>query len=170
MTTLKLTPQPWYREPWPWLLMSGPAIVVVAGVITTVIAFRTADGLVADDYYKQGLTINQTLKREQRAAALGVHASLLYTPEQARVRVTLEGVAPPALTLRLAHPTRAGRDQVVALQLMQPGAYEGVLPPGLMGQSDAGRWLTTLETPDWRVAGVWINPARAPLRLEAVAR
>lgn len=170
MTTLKLTPQPWYREPWPWLLMSGPAVVVVAGVITTVIAFRTADGLVADDYYKQGLTINQTLKREQRAAALGVRAGLLYTPEQARVRVTLEGVAPPALTLRLAHPTRAGRDQVVALQLVQPGAYEGVLPPGLMGQSDAGRWLTALETPDWRVAGVWINPARAPLQLEAAAR
>ena len=24
------TPKPWYKEPWPWLLMSGPAIVVVA--------------------------------------------------------------------------------------------------------------------------------------------
>ena len=22
--------QPWYREPWPWILMAGPAIVVVA--------------------------------------------------------------------------------------------------------------------------------------------
>lgn len=170
MTTLKLTPQPWYREPWPWLLMSGPAIVVVAGVITTVIAFRTADGLVADDYYKQGLTINQTLKREQRAAALGVRAGLLYLPEQARVQVMLEGVAPQALTLRLAHPTRAGRDQVVALQLLRPGLYEGALPPGLMGQRDAGRWLTALETPDWRVAGVWLDPASAPLRLEAAAR
>ena len=23
---------PWYRHPWPWLLMLGPAIVVVAGM------------------------------------------------------------------------------------------------------------------------------------------
>ena len=25
---------PWYREPWPWILISGPAIVVVAGMAT----------------------------------------------------------------------------------------------------------------------------------------
>ena len=56
--------QAWYREPWPWLVMSGPAIVVVAGIGTAIIAFRTSDGLVADDYYKQGLVINQTLKRD----------------------------------------------------------------------------------------------------------
>ena len=39
---------PWYRHRWPWFLMSGPAIVVVAGVITTIIAVRTADPIVAN--------------------------------------------------------------------------------------------------------------------------
>ena len=57
--------QPWYREPWPWLIMLGPAVVIVAGVITTVIAFKTSDGLVADDYYKQGLAMNKTLARDR---------------------------------------------------------------------------------------------------------
>ena len=33
MTTLTIA-KPWYREPWPWLLMLGPAVVVVAGFIT----------------------------------------------------------------------------------------------------------------------------------------
>ena len=42
------TTQPWYRHPWPWILMAGPAIVVVAGIATAVIAVRTADPLVAD--------------------------------------------------------------------------------------------------------------------------
>ena len=37
-------PQPWYRERWPWILMSGPAAVIVAGAITTWIAFASADG------------------------------------------------------------------------------------------------------------------------------
>ena len=40
--------KPWYREPWPWILMSGPAAVVVAGSITAVIAIRTADPVVAN--------------------------------------------------------------------------------------------------------------------------
>lgn len=39
---------PWYREPWPWILMSGPAVVVVAGCVTAVIAIRTADPMVAN--------------------------------------------------------------------------------------------------------------------------
>jgi len=40
--------KPWYREPWPWILMSGPAVVVVAGTVTAVIAIRTADPVVAN--------------------------------------------------------------------------------------------------------------------------
>ena len=36
----------------------GPAAVIVAGVYTTILAFSSTDGLVADDYYKQGLMIN----------------------------------------------------------------------------------------------------------------
>jgi hypothetical protein len=57
--------KPWYREPWPWLLMAGPAAVIVAGGITTWIAFATFDGLVVEDYYRRGLNINATLACEQ---------------------------------------------------------------------------------------------------------
>ena len=47
MNPLKLTQpaQVWYREPWPWIIMSGPAIVVVAGIATLVIAITSSDGL-----------------------------------------------------------------------------------------------------------------------------
>jgi hypothetical protein len=34
--------KPWYREPWPWFLMAGPGLVVVAAIATAVIAFRGA--------------------------------------------------------------------------------------------------------------------------------
>lgn len=34
---------PWYKEPWPWLLMSGPAIVVVACIITIYLAYSNYD-------------------------------------------------------------------------------------------------------------------------------
>ena len=71
MKTLLTPTKPWYREPWPWLLMSGPAIVVVAGIITTVLAVRTHDGLVVDDYYKQGLAVNKDLSRDLAAKKIG---------------------------------------------------------------------------------------------------
>ena len=38
--TLRGDKQPWYKERWPWILMAGPAIVVVAGVTTAWITKR----------------------------------------------------------------------------------------------------------------------------------
>ena len=57
--------------------MAGPAVVIVAGVITLWLAVRSSDGLVTDDYYKQGLAVNQVLERDHRAAALGLRADLI---------------------------------------------------------------------------------------------
>jgi len=53
--------RPWYRERWPWILMSCPAIVVVAGLGTAAIAVATADPLVTEDYYRKGLAINREI-------------------------------------------------------------------------------------------------------------
>lgn len=77
---------PWYREPWPWLLMLGPLIVIIAGVITAYLAVVTSDGLVEDDYYKQGLTVNRRTERDQRAAELGVAAEFVLGEEGRRMR------------------------------------------------------------------------------------
>jgi len=118
---------PWYRERWPWILMSGPAAVIVAGAVTTWIAFATSDGLVADDYYKRGLAVNVVLEREQAAAKRGIAARI--ERRGATMRVELSGDAPPMLLLRLAHATRAGQDVQLRLERGADGAYEAALPP-----------------------------------------
>jgi len=150
--------QAWYREPWPWILMAGPAIVVVAGLVTAWLAVRSDDGLVFDDYYKQGLAINQTLGRADAAARRGIEAELYLV--DGRVRVLLGAAAPGALRLRLAHPTRAGMDQSLELTKVGQGIYEGRLQP-----LRAGRWHVVLEQRDWRLAGDWIVPAAGALTL-----
>ena len=38
----------WYKHRWPWLLMAGPATVLIAGFITMWISFSGADALVVD--------------------------------------------------------------------------------------------------------------------------
>lgn len=40
--------RPWWREPMMWVVLGGPAIVVVAAIATGVIAWRGADTLVLD--------------------------------------------------------------------------------------------------------------------------
>lgn len=52
---------PWWRYPLVWLVIAGPATVVVAGLVTAFIAFRSADPVVATDYYRRGIEINKTL-------------------------------------------------------------------------------------------------------------
>lgn len=150
--------QPWYREPWPWILMAGPAVVVVAGLVTAWLAVRSNDGLVVDDYYKQGLGINRTLGRSDAAARLGITAEIHLA--DGRVRVLLGAAGGGALILQLAHPTRAGLDQRIPLTQVRPGVYEGRVQP-----LRPGRWYVLLEQRDWRLAGEWTLPAAGALTL-----
>jgi len=122
-----IAPAPWYRHPWPWILMSGPAIVVAAGLFTAVLAVRSADGLVAEDYYKQGLAINRVLDRTRHAAELPVAARLAF--DGAVVRVTLSETSPASAGLRftLLHPALPAHDQAVTLEPVSRNVYEGRL-------------------------------------------
>ena len=57
--------RPWWRYGLVWLVIAGPAVVVVAGTVTAVIAARGADPVVASDYYRRGIEINRQLARER---------------------------------------------------------------------------------------------------------
>lgn len=52
---------PWWRVPTAWLVMGGPATVVVAGLVTAVIAVRGADPEVGPSAVPRAIT---TLKIE----------------------------------------------------------------------------------------------------------
>ena len=152
------TPNPWYRQPWPWLLMAGPAIVVVAGFITLALAIQSSDGLVADDYYKQGKAINMTITRDAQARALGYRAQLELSAE-GRVALKFDDAAPKAklLKLTLHHPTRAGFDREILLSRNPDNIYTAAMAP-----IDASRWSMTLEDESrtWRLTGDWSSGQR----------
>ena len=137
---------PWYKEPWPWILMAGPAAVVVAGIATTWIAFAGADGLVADDYYKRGLAVNAMLAREQAAERLGIAADLERSG--GTLRVSLRGISPEFIFIKLVHPTRANLDLRLRLERKAAHIYEVPLPA-----LAAGRWRVIIEDPrgEWRI-------------------
>lgn len=151
-------PLPWYRHRWPWLLMAGPFVVVIAGFITLWLALSSDDGLVAEDYYQRGLTIQQTLHRSERARTLGLVAYLRLTPEQISLRLQSNDPRfplPVALRITLSHPTRAGLDRTLLLH-ESDGEYRAKyrLP-------SAGHWLVQIEDEagTWRLLGSVILPA-----------
>lgn len=151
--------RPWYREPWPWILMAGPAAVVIAGFVTLWLAISSDDGLVTEDYYKQGLAISRVLDRDARADSLGLKAK--GRAEGGAIRLALsarKGTAlPQALTLRIVYPARAGKDQSIRLRATGEGRYEGSYFP-----LAPARWLLVLEDPGktWRITGTlaWPGP------------
>lgn len=52
-----------------WLVLGGPALVVVAAIATAVIAARGADPVVDPDYYQKGVNINEQLRNANKSLA-----------------------------------------------------------------------------------------------------
>jgi hypothetical protein len=64
----------WWRFGHVWLLISGPAIVVVASFITLYLAVVGMDPVLDEDYYRKGLEINRTLSDNPSSLAPAVQA------------------------------------------------------------------------------------------------
>lgn len=158
-----IAPSPWYRQRWPWLLMAGPAIVVVAGFVTLWLAISTDDGVISDDYYKRGLLINRELLRSQRAEAMGLSAELHVAPSgavQLGLAAGVDAPLPGTVTLKLVHPTQSGQDRSIVLTRGPGNLYVGDF-----GAAPAGRWLVSVETPQWRLPAAEITGGLASVTL-----
>jgi len=146
--------------------MLMPATAVVAGFITLWLAITSFDGLVADDYYKQGLAINQTLAKVVAARDSGLVGTVRFSSES--VGVILEakpGVAlPDKLLLTLAHPTKSGMDQRFVLE-RRDGAYVGAVDVAIT----SAHWKVLLEDEarSWRLSGTAFLPTETELRLNS---
>ena len=157
-TTINKGSKPWYREPWPWLLMIGPSVVVVAGIYTAWLAVSTSDGLVTEDYYKQGQMVGETLVQSRRAEELGIVAGLRLANDSIRIRLSTrqaDAPMPPTLVVMLSHPTRAGLDQ---RSVLKPAGDTYV---GDLQLPASGHWLVLIEdeAKTWRLMGSVVLPA-----------
>jgi hypothetical protein len=158
--------QAWHKEPWPWILMLGPALVIVAGFVTAWLAVVSNDGLVNDDYYKQGMTVNQRLQRDHEAKSMGLRADLMHSGSSIRLLINTNSqtLLPSELLLKFSHPTQSGQDQLIKIVAEGQGLYGGKTVGELHG-----RWIVSLEDPSgkWRLQGDWQAESLETLRLQA---
>ncbi len=145
---------PWYRQFWPWFLIILPGTVVIAAIATLWIAMEGADDLVVDDYYRDGLAINQELAQQQRAAELGLAATLTLAQNGLMAALSTP-VDDQQLTLHVSHPMEADRDFELTLQRIDAQVFSAPLATELHG-----RWHWVLRSPagGWRLDGeLWGN-------------
>jgi len=56
----EIRPTPWWREPWPWFLMAGPALAVIGCAITIVLAIGSfSDQPILEGGMKRGLVVEK---------------------------------------------------------------------------------------------------------------
>lgn len=136
---------PWYHEKWVWFLVGVPATSVVLSMIMVYVAVSGRDGLVADDYYKEGLAINESLRLDQEAQVQGLSADMRFEAD-GHVYLQLNGspaLRPDIIVLTLEHPTLTDADQSIPL-VPQGDGYAGLLASPPVGKrylslTDAGR-------------------------------
>lgn len=138
--------------------MSGPFAVVVASLASAWVAVKSSDGLVSEDYYKQGQEVVETLERSKQADELGLQAGIRLTENKVRVRLSgrhADMQLPSALFLSLSHPTRAGLDQRAKLSL------DGQAYTGEIRLPASGHWLVLIEdeAKTWRMMASVMLPA-----------
>jgi hypothetical protein len=154
---------PWYRQKWPWILIGIPGTSVVLGFMLLYFAITTADGLVVDDYYRQGRAIDQTMARSLLAGDLGLVADISVRSERVSVQLSANDVTglPESLIVTIIHPTRAGMDQVLRLA-GTAGEYSGPVAPLAIGY-----WRIQIEdeSRSWRLNGAVNLPAETEKRI-----
>lgn len=143
----------WYKQFWPWFLLAPLVVTVIVGITMLTFSIQVFDGTVNDNYYKEGLAINQTLEKDHNAAKLGMAATLKVDSLTGDVLVTLEGQLdnwPSQLRLDFINPTRAAKDYGITLSQIADNHYRGQVE-----KAPLNLWYLDITAPEsnWRLKG-----------------
>lgn len=125
---------PGYKQPWFWFLMAPLVLVFFMGFTMLYLSIVSNDGVIVDNFYKDGLAINTREQQDMNARELELKANLNL--EHTVANLTLEGLIQDEhykLWLHIVHPTKESLD--IRIPLQQSGnLYTGALPHVLSGR------------------------------------
>ena len=122
--TSNMTPKPWYKQFYPWMIIAIPFLTVVGCIITITLAVTSPNALVKDNYYKEGLAINRDKQRLSQAEILNLQGFLRGSRDQ--LSLVLQGDLaewPDTLEMLFSHATQEDLDRYVTMQKVATGQY-----------------------------------------------
>jgi hypothetical protein len=126
---------PWYKQFWPWFMISLLALSVVLGLSLLTVSILKGDSLVVDNYYDAGKGINTALDREKLAKQLQLTATVSFDDESGIAELTLTGNSRPAqLSLSLISPTQPEKDRRIVMQPAEGNLYRGNMQDSVQGR------------------------------------
>ena len=161
------TNRPWYREPWPWVLIAIPGITILWSIFLFLFSLEQHVSMVEDDYYDEGMGINRELSRDIEAANLDLSGRVSFTDGE-RLDILLESPERrnwERLQVELSHATLGDRDQTTIAERVGKGRYRARIQP----LSD-GRWYVDIRNigNDWRLRSALEFPLEEPLTLKPI--
>lgn len=154
--------KPWYKQVWPWILISIPAITVLKAVHSVYLMNLQSPDLVVDDYYKQGRAINQNLSKYREAAARNLQAKVLLAGNKAVLTFTASSILDESITLDFVHNTIAAKDFKVVAERSGESMYIAELP-----LTPTGKWNLVVHdnATEWKLRATLILPATEAIKL-----
>jgi len=133
-------------------------------MITIYIAVTNQPKLVNNNYYQEGLSINERIKQDQSATKLSMQANLSFSEQTSKVNVYLIGNNKPTDTLVLSIFASGDvkQDRTYTLKPINTNLFSSALP-----ELPKGRFYITLEPQqrEWRLLGEVILPRKETLVL-----
>ena len=154
--------KPWYKQLWPWLLISIPVITAIKAIHTVVIMQQHSPDLVVDDYYKEGRAINMQLAKYREAELRNLSASILIAGNQALVRFEKNNSLSDKIHLDFYHPTLAAQDFALDAERSGASLYVATLPV-----APQGKWQLVVSdaSKEWKLRATLALPATSETKL-----
>ena len=161
-----------YKEYWFWLVMAPIFSSVVVGTSFVITSFKTFDGVVVDNYYKDGKGFQVRYEEDRLAVANHLQATLVKSDSQIKIQLSGEiSSFPDSLNLIFIYPTSDQFD----IELIAQHIGNGVYQTSINDQVTNHFYLVQLYTPEqvspaWRLHGETDLPLRKPLVLKPKRR
>lgn len=126
---------PWYKQFWLWFMLVPLFILIMASFYLLYMAYTTHDGVVVDNYYRDGKGYVVRQEEDAFARAMGLRSDVQWSDQ--RLAVNLSGKLTPLpeeLELLIIFPTNDDFDISVTLQHRGLGEYVGQLPEAVSGR------------------------------------
>lgn len=154
--------KPWYKQFWPWLLISLPLFSILKAGHTIYIMNKQSPDLVVDDYYAEGKAINMNLAKYREAASRNISGSVLLAGNKVIVNLKSNPLLGQQLQLSFMHNTVAGKD----FKVLADRSGESMFVAELPGVLD-GKWnLVVSDTKEeWKLRASFVLPLHEEIKL-----